>query len=81
MDNVYNLIKSRHSVRSYSSKKLKNNVREELEKLIIKCNDEGNLNIKLVVDEPEAFNTFMAHYGNFTNVNNYIVMSGKNQMI
>lgn len=71
------LVKQRHSVRSYTDKKIEGNVKDELEKLIEECNKEGNLNIQFMLDEPKAFDTFMAHYGKFNNVKNYIVLIGK----
>lgn len=77
MEEIYDVIKSRHSVRSYTDKKIEGNVKEELEELIKKCNNDVKLNIKLVLNESKAFDTFMAHYGKFDNVKNYIVMSGK----
>lgn len=45
--------------------------------MIDKCNSEGELNIQLVTDEPDAFDGFMAHYGKFSGVKNYVAMIGK----
>lgn len=73
---IKNIIEERHSVRKYTNKKIECNVKEELEKIIEECNKEGNLNIKMFLDEPKVFDTFMAHYGKFENVNNYIVLIG-----
>jgi hypothetical protein len=75
---ILKLLKERHAVRSYTNEKITKSIKEELEKTIATCNKEGNLNIKLMLNEPKAFNTFMAHYGKFNNVNNYIVLIGKN---
>ena len=33
--------------------------------------------IQLVTDEPKAFDGFMAHYGKFSGVKNYIALIGK----
>lgn len=76
MDDIFELVKSRHSVRSYTDKPIDGNVKEELENIIEKCNNAGKLNIKLFLNEPKAFDTFMAHYGKFNNVKNYIVLKG-----
>ncbi len=76
MQEIYNLIKERHSVRDYKNKKIEGKIKESLENVIEKCNKEGKLNIKLFLDEPKAFDNFMARYGNFKNVKNYIVMIG-----
>ena len=70
-------IKSRHSVRSYTDKKIEGDILTELQSEIVKCNEESGLNIQLVTDEPDAFGGFMAHYGKFVNVKNYIALVGK----
>lgn len=70
------LIKNRHSVRQYDNKKIESEKREILNELISKINQEAILHIQAVYDEPEAFNTFMAHYGKFTGVSNYIALIG-----
>lgn len=74
MSDIYEVIKSRHSVRSYTNKKIEGKTKDELEKIIEECNKEGNLDIKLVLNEPEAINP---NYGTFKNVKNYIVLCGK----
>ena len=48
-------IKQRHSVRSYLDKPIDTDVRDELRKYIDKCNQEGNLHIQLIENEPQAF--------------------------
>lgn len=35
------------------------------------------MNIQLCIEEPKAFDSFMANYGKFSNVKNYIVIVGK----
>lgn len=70
------LIKNRHSVRQYDNKRIESEKREILNELISKINQEAILHIQAVYDEPEAFNTFMAHYGKFTGVSNYIALIG-----
>jgi len=69
-------IKIRHSVRSYTDKKIEGEVLSELNKEIEKCNQESGLHMQLCTEEPNAFNSFMAHYGSFKNTNNYIVIVG-----
>lgn len=71
------IMKQRHSVRSYTDKKIEGVVKEELLKIINECNSESGLNIQACFNEPNAFNSFMAHYGKFSNVTNYIAMVGK----
>lgn len=67
----------RHSVRTYTEQKIKEEVKEELEQLIQICNEEGDLHIQACFDEPRAFQSLLAHYGNFKNVRNYIALIGK----
>ena len=69
-------MKIRHSVRSYTDKKIEGEVLLELNKEIEKCNQESSLHMQLCIEEPNAFNSFLAHYGSFKNTNNYIVIVG-----
>lgn len=70
-------MKARHSVRQYTDKPLGKEVIEELQAEIDACNRESGLHIQLVTNEPKAFDGFMAHYGKFSGVTNYIAMIGK----
>lgn len=73
-------IKDRHSVRSYQDKPIEKIVRESLSQVVNECNKESGLNIQLVFDEPYAFDSFMAHYGKFSGVKNYVALiGGKNR--
>lgn len=74
---VYEAIKKRHSVRSYTDKKIEENIRQELEDTIKQCNKESGLNIQCYFEEVNAFSGILAHYGSFNNVKNYIVLIGK----
>lgn len=74
---IIQAMNERHSVRSYTDKPIPTDILSELKSEIAKCNNEGNLNIQLVTDEPKAFDGFMAHYGKFGGVENYIVLVGK----
>lgn len=73
---LYEAMRQRHSVRSYTSKKIEGEVKENLTEYIRQCNKEGGLNMQLVLNEPKAFSGFMAHYGNFSGVQNYIAVIG-----
>lgn len=70
-------IRERHSVRSYNEKAISGNVKMELLSYIEQCNKESGLHMQLVMNEPRAFDGFMAHYGKFSGVKNYIAMIGK----
>lgn len=74
---ILEAIKQRHSVRQYSDKPIEDAILNELKKEIDDCNKEGGLHIQLVANEPKAFDSFMAHYGKFSGVENYIVLIGK----
>ena len=69
-------IQARHSVRSFTDEPIPDAVCEALQAEIGRCNGEGGLSIALVCDEPEAFDSTLAHYGKFSGVRNYLVLSG-----
>lgn len=74
---LYEAMKSRHSVRRYKDIPLDKGTEEILRAEISACNSESGLHIQLVTDEPKAFDCFMAHYGKFSGVRNYIALVGK----
>lgn len=71
------VIKNRHSVRAYTDRKIEGDVKTELLSFIEQCNQESGLHMQLILDEPKAFDCFMAHYGKFSGVKNYIALIGK----
>jgi nitroreductase len=71
-------INLRHSVRSYTDKKIDGDTLDQLRKIVDECNSGSGLNIQLCLNEPEAFSSLMAKYGRFRNVKNYIALVGKN---
>ena len=75
--NLLEAVEKRHSVRSYIDKKIDKETIEKLQEIIDECNIEGDLNIQLCIDEPQAFGGFMASYGKFENVKNYIAIIAK----
>lgn len=75
--NIMEAIRTRHSVRQYKDRPLEASVKERLAQEIDACNRESGLHIQLITDEPEAFSGFMAHYGKFSGVTDYIAMIGK----
>ena len=70
-------MQARHSVRSYQNIPLKPEDIQTLQREIDACNKESGLHIQLVTNEPKAFDSFMAHYGKFSGVQNYIALIGK----
>ena len=75
--NDLEVMKKRHSVRSYTTKRIETKLATELTTYIEECNKKSGMHIQLCLNEPNAFNSFMAHYGSFKNVNNYIAIVGK----
>ena len=51
--------------------------RDKLDSFIDECNKESGLNITVQYDDPEGFDSKLAHYGSFRNVKNYIVLKGR----
>lgn len=74
---LFEAMKARHSVRSYTDKKIEGEVLNELRRTIDECNRDSGLNIQLCLNEPNAFTGMMARYGKFNNVKNYIALVGK----
>lgn len=70
-------LQKRHSVRSYLDKQIDINTKQELLNFINECNLKSGLHIQLICNEPKAFTSFLAHYGKFRNVKNYIALVGK----
>ena len=68
---------ARHAVRAYTDKKLDRDILDKLTECIAACNKDSGLHIQLVSGEPKAFDVFMAHYGKFSGVENYIALIGK----
>lgn len=75
--NQWEAIQNRHPVRQYTSRPIEREVLEHIQSEIGSCNKEGNLHLQLVVNEPKAFDSIMAHYGKFTGVSNYVALIGK----
>ncbi len=73
---ILNIIKERHSVRRYLDKKIEGEVLEKLQNKIEELNKESGLNMQLILNEQKAFDSFMAHYGKFDGVKNYIAIIG-----
>lgn len=67
-------ILNRHSVRQYQNRPIEDEKRTILDNLIKEINSENNLHIQICYDEPTTFDTFLAHYGKFEGVANYICL-------
>lgn len=75
--NMQEAVAARHSVRAYENKPIDESAVAALLELIRQCNEEGRLNIQLVLNEPKAFDSLMAHYGKFSGVTNYVALIGE----
>jgi len=73
-------ILARHSVRQYKDTPIPEDLRERLEELVGECNAKSGLHMQLVLDDPECFDTFLAHYGKFRNARNYIALVGEKSL-
>lgn len=74
---LWEAIQCRHSVRRYTDREIAPDVARALQQEIDVCNREAGLHIQLVLEEPEAFGSILAHYGLFRGVRNYIALVGK----
>ena len=77
MNKFVQAIENRHSVRKFLNQAIPQDAIARLQIEIKKINKESGLNFQFVVNEPQAFGGFMAHYGKFENVNNYFALIGK----
>jgi len=74
---ILEIMRARHSVRAYNDRKIEGNAADILHLLIDDCNKQGGLHIQLCLNEPKAFEGFKAHYGKFSNADNYIALVGR----
>ena len=71
---ILETMKARRSVRQYKNQAIESSKREKINALIKDVNAESKLSIQVFYDEPKCFDSFMAHYGKFENVKNYIAI-------
>lgn len=76
---MLDLMKERHSVRQYSDKKIDGDVKTKLDAYVASINEESRLSMQIFYNEPNCFNSMLAHYGKFSNVKNYIAIVGKKE--
>ena len=73
-------INTRHSVRQYQDRPIDSELVGKLNALIEECNEQSGLHIQLILDDPDCFNSFLAHYGKFEGAKNYIALIGRKSM-
>lgn len=69
--------RERHSIRQYSDRQVESEKLAQLQKAIDRVNQEADLHIQMVTNEPSAFDSKLAHYGSFRGVQNYFALVGK----
>lgn len=70
------LLAARHSVRSFTDRPIAGTVLALLQQEVTACNERFGLNIQLCLDNPQAFDSRLAHYGSFRNVRNHLALVG-----
>lgn len=70
-------MEARHSVRRFLDTPLPADTIAALEQEIARCNREGRLHIQLITDAPDIFDSRLAHYGKFDNVQHVIALVGE----
>ncbi|MBQ7984787.1 MAG: nitroreductase [Bacteroidales bacterium] len=74
---ILQAMEQRHSVRAYTDRSIEKEKTDILFKEIESINAQSGLSLQLILDDKDAFNSMMAHYGKFVNVTNYIAVVGK----
>lgn len=77
MLSVREAMEKRHSVRSYLSTPIPQDILLTLKQAVKEYASAAKMRIQLVTEEPDAFNGFLAHYGHFVGVRNYIAFVGQ----
>lgn len=69
-------IKARHSVRKYKNKAIEKEKIDQMNELIAKCNEEGNLHLQLCVDAGNTYNKFFSKAMGLDSAPSVIVCAG-----
>ena len=77
MNNMMDVIRSRHSVRQYTTERIPTDIREALDAYAKELNTRSGLRMQILYDEPDCFGARIARYGRFENCSNYISLVGK----
>lgn len=73
---ILQAMRARHSVRAFTQQPILSETVQALREELERSNAESGLHMQLITDEPEAFSSFLAHYGKFSGVRNYIAVVG-----
>ena len=77
MNDPMELMRARHSVRQYLPRSIPAEPREALDGYTAELNAASGLHMQILYDEPDCFNTRLAHYGSFESCSNYIALVGR----
>ena len=80
MEDILDIMRRRHSVRRYKNVAVEKELADALRAEAETVNRESGLNVRLFVDEPEAFKAAKPHYGSFSGCRNYFVIEGPENM-
>lgn len=64
-------------MRQYTDRAIEPEKRTVLDALTQEINRKAGLSVQIIYDDPKCFDSFMAHYGKFAGVRNYIALVGK----
>ena len=74
---ILEIMQQRHSVRQYTDRAIEPEKRAVLDALTQEINRKAGLSVQIIYDDPKCFDSFMAHYGKFAGVRNYIALVRK----
>lgn len=74
---ILEIMQQRHSVRQYTDRAIEPEKRAVLDALTQEINRKAGLSVQIIYDDPKCFDSFMAHYGKFAGMRNYIALVGK----
>lgn len=74
---ILEIMQQRHSVRQYTDRAIEPEKRAVLDALTQEINRKAGLSVQIIYGDPKCFDSFMAHYGKFAGVRNYIALVGK----
>ena len=74
---ILEIMQQRHCVRQYTDRAIEPEKRTVLDALTQEINRKAGLSVQIIYDDPKCFDSFMAHYGKFAGVRNYIALVGK----
>lgn len=69
-------MRARHAVRRYTTQPIPDDLKRSLRAATADFNAQSGLAIQVFFDEPAGFSGFLAHYGSFREVRNYIAVVG-----